>query len=44
LNLTIFFENMIPMANVKSMFEYGYERDSDLGCTLLAGSKQNCGH
>jgi hypothetical protein len=39
----IFFENMISRANIKSMPEYGYERDLGLGCMLLGGSKQNCG-
>jgi hypothetical protein len=39
-----FFENMISMANIKSMPGYGYKRDLGLGCRLLRGPKQNCGH
>jgi hypothetical protein len=40
----IFFENMISKVDIKSMPKYGYERDLGLGCRLLGGSKQNCGH
>jgi hypothetical protein len=40
----IYFENMISKADIKSMPKYGYERDLGLGCRLLGGSKQNCGH
>jgi hypothetical protein len=40
----MYFENMISKTNIKSMAKYGYERDLGLGCRLLGGSKQNCGH
>jgi hypothetical protein len=35
---------MISRVDIKSMLGYGYERDLGLGCRLLQGSKQNCGH
>ncbi len=39
----IYFENMISKVDIKSMPEYGYERDLGLRCRLLGRSKQNYG-